>query len=395
MTHVLNIHLLPRENPKVSPRKLPDTLVHDLRQPLTAFGLLSDQLHEDLGNADTPPESTLKLLDLMSGTAHAEEKLLNSLSLYWRYSSAPSSFPTTPICFSDIAEAIQNKFREHHPEINLKVTGFNKKLWARSNLEHLAIALNCLLDNAVHHANSTIEISAHQSLNTVRIDVTDDGPGLPEDILEELGMPFIRSKMLSNSRANGLGLGLGLGIYIATSIASSLGHPLFLSLGSSKGCRFSFSLEKSDPSKQVLEEKRSAPLLFSGLRVSIVDPRRENEQAIDLLKRLGCNVKSIDINFSSMQTIFASINPGNPDVLFVPLEYWRVLAKQLNARPIRQLNVLILVEDSTQDVLDINEVPGIQIRLLRHPLSPSRLSAALALFQSDSAKGSANSRRQP
>jgi anti-sigma regulatory factor (Ser/Thr protein kinase) len=382
MTHVLNIHLQPRENPRVLSRKLPDTLVHDLRQPLTAFGLLSDQLHEDLGNAATPPESMLKLLDLMCGTAHTEEKLLNSLSLYWRYSSSPPCFPTKPICFLDIAETIQKQFCEQYPDVSLKVTGFKKQLWARSNLEHLAIALNCLLDNAARHANSAVELSAHQALDTLRIDVTDDGPGMPEDLLDELGMPFIRSKLHKKPRSNGL----GLGIFIASSIASNLGHALFLSRGLAKGCRFSFSLEKSDPSKYPLEEKTNAHLPFSGLRVSIFDPQSKNEHAKELLTRLGCNVKPININFSSMQTIFASINPEEPDVLFVPLEPWRVLAKLLSARPIRRLNVLVLADDSAQDTLDVNEIPGIKIRLLRYPLSPSRLSAALAFFQSDSSQ---------
>jgi anti-sigma regulatory factor (Ser/Thr protein kinase) len=383
MTHLLNIHLQPRENPKVLSRKVPDTLVHDLRQPLNAFGLLSDQLHEDLGNASTPPESMLKLLDLMCGTAHAEEKLLNSLSLYWRYSSAPPCFPTQPICFPDIAETIQKQFCEQYPGVSLKVTGFKKQLWARSNLEHLAIALNCLLDNAARNANSAVELSAHQALDTLRIDVTDDGPGMPEDILDELGMPFIRSKLRKKSRSNGL----GLGIFIATSIASNLGHALFLSRGLTRGCRFSLSLEKSEPSKQALEVKPNAPLLFSGLRVSIFDPQNKNEHAVELLTRLGCRVKPINIDFSSMQTIFASINPEEPDVLFVPLEPWRVLTKLLNARPIRQLNVLVLADDSAQDTQDINEVAGIKIRLLRYPLSPSRLSAALAFFLCDSPHG--------
>jgi two-component system sensor histidine kinase RegB len=45
----------------------------------------------------------------------------------------------------------------------------------------------------------------------IKIEINDDGPGIPEDIIQKMGEPYIKSKSKELSVNSGLGLGTFLG----------------------------------------------------------------------------------------------------------------------------------------------------------------------------------------
>ena len=47
--------------------------------------------------------------------------------------------------------------------------------------------------------------------NLIEIKINDDGPGIPEDIFEKIGEPYIKSRSQELSSNSGLGLGTFLG----------------------------------------------------------------------------------------------------------------------------------------------------------------------------------------
>ena len=73
-----------------------------------------------------------------------------------------------------------------------------------------------LVDNAVRHAGSSVELSAEADRKHVAVRVEDDGAGFPDDLLPHLGEPN-----LGPSRS-GSG-GTGLGIFIATTLLDRTG----------------------------------------------------------------------------------------------------------------------------------------------------------------------------
>jgi signal transduction histidine kinase len=76
----------------------------------------------------------------------------------------------------------------------------------------LRIALDALLENAVHHATETgtIELSARALGNRVSISVKDCGPGMPPEVLERIFERFGRADGARSRRHGGVGLGLAI-----------------------------------------------------------------------------------------------------------------------------------------------------------------------------------------
>ena len=70
-----------------------------------------------------------------------------------------------------------------------------------------------LLGNAIkhhHRAEGHIRVSAQDRGDAVAFAVTDDGPGIPQDQLDRIFMPFYRIDASRNSNRGGVGLGLSI-----------------------------------------------------------------------------------------------------------------------------------------------------------------------------------------
>lgn len=91
----------------------------------------------------------------------------------------------------------------------------------RADPARLGQVLRNLLDNAVRHApdGTSVQVSLEASDETVCIEVSDDGPGVPDADLRRLGEPLLR---LDDSRSRASG-GRGLGLSIAAGIVRAHG----------------------------------------------------------------------------------------------------------------------------------------------------------------------------
>jgi signal transduction histidine kinase len=67
-----------------------------------------------------------------------------------------------------------------------------------------------LLDNAVRHARSRVELHVSATDAEVRLEVLDDGPGIDPDDLPHLFEPLFRGDRTRNSATGGTGLGLAI-----------------------------------------------------------------------------------------------------------------------------------------------------------------------------------------
>ena len=77
-------------------------------------------------------------------------------------------------------------------------------------------AITNLIDNALRYAGEPVEIEALVRVDSVAVEVRDQGPGIPANEVERLKRPFTR---LDDSRAGSGGAGLGLAIVERTALA--------------------------------------------------------------------------------------------------------------------------------------------------------------------------------
>ena len=109
------------------------------------------------------------------------------------------------------------------------------------DIRHLSIrrAIDNLVSNGLRYANH-VRVSGDIKASTVQIQVEDDGPGIPEDKVDEALKPFAR---LDASRNRNFGTGAGLGLPIVADIAHAHGGQLLLSRSETLGgLRATFSL---------------------------------------------------------------------------------------------------------------------------------------------------------
>jgi two-component system, sensor histidine kinase RegB len=75
-----------------------------------------------------------------------------------------------------------------------------------------------IVENAVDFARTTVEVNAWWNNDMIEIVISDDGPGIPPDILKRIGEPY-----LSRRRTQDEGGGLGLGVFIARTLLERTG----------------------------------------------------------------------------------------------------------------------------------------------------------------------------
>jgi two-component system sensor histidine kinase RstB len=191
-------------------RELVRAVSHELRTPVARlrFGL------EMIGDASTP-EARHKYMVGMDNDIQDLDKLVDEMLTYARLEQGS---PTLNYQRIDLAALIDQVVAELAPlRANVRVSrgqcvavGDDAQAWVEAEPRYLHRALQNLVSNAMRHAESQVRVGFQLSQERCRIDVEDDGPGVPESAWERIFTPFMRLDD-SRTRASG-GHGLGLSI---------------------------------------------------------------------------------------------------------------------------------------------------------------------------------------
>ncbi len=93
----------------------------------------------------------------------------------------------------------------------------------------VSYGLGNLIENAVDFAEGVVTISASWTEEDISIVISDDGPGFSNEILDNLGEPFVTTRSANRQdMATGDGSGLGLGFFIAKTLLERAGASLTL-----------------------------------------------------------------------------------------------------------------------------------------------------------------------
>lgn len=191
-------------------RELVRAVSHELRTPVARlrFGL------EMIASASTD-QARQKYLDGMDSDIQDLDRLVDEMLTYARLEQGSPALNFQRI---DLDAMINQVIDELAPlRANLKVhRGLCLSAvecdgaWVEAEPRYLHRALQNLVSNAMRHAHSQVTVSYQVGQLRCRVDVEDDGPGVPESAWEKIFTPFLRLDD-SRTRASG-GHGLGLSI---------------------------------------------------------------------------------------------------------------------------------------------------------------------------------------
>ena len=111
----------------------------------------------------------------------------------------------------DLLYEISKSFEEiSKKKINLNFSNLTKKIPITRSPE-ITYGIRNFVGNAVKFSKREIDINLSKNNDEVKIQISDDGPGFPKDIIKNIGEPYIASKSKKLKSKAGLGLGTFIG----------------------------------------------------------------------------------------------------------------------------------------------------------------------------------------
>ncbi len=176
---------------------------HSLGTPLATITVVAKELKKEIGN----DKEYSKDIDLLISQTKRCSEILKKIS---KKQIEEDNFLSS-IKFEDLLQEIIDSFKETSSKhIHLIVDNDENKISIKRTPE-IIYGLRNFIGNAVKFSKSKVSISLRSDKKIIEIKINDDGPGIPEDIIQKIGEPYIKSRSKELNSNSGLGLGSFLG----------------------------------------------------------------------------------------------------------------------------------------------------------------------------------------
>ena len=176
---------------------------HSLGTPLATIAVVAKELKKEIGDN----KEFSKDIDLLISQTKRCSDILKKISK----KQIKDDVFLSSIKFEDLLEEIINSFKEtSSKKIELSIEDDLNKIDINRKPE-IIYGLRNFIGNAVKFSKSKVQINLKSNDKIVEVQIHDDGPGIPEDIISKIGEPYIKSKSKELSSNSGLGLGTFLG----------------------------------------------------------------------------------------------------------------------------------------------------------------------------------------
>ncbi|BAI75179.1 two-component system, NarL family, C4-dicarboxylate transport sensor (plasmid) [Azospirillum sp. B510] len=220
-------------------------LAHELNQPLAALRTLSGNTVKFLQRGNL--EAARGNLDRIAHLVDAMGALTSQLKSFARKSSGAPRPVAVRRPIDNALFLLEQRLRRSGVAVRLEVPEDIAALCDPNRLEQVLVNLLANgLDALAGNEDGRLTITARTEADRVRIQVADNGPGLPADVLPRLFEPFFTTKEAAKEAAtDGAregGGGLGLGLAISAGIVRDFGGTLTGANGADGGAVFTIDL---------------------------------------------------------------------------------------------------------------------------------------------------------
>ncbi|MFP5444135.1 MAG: PAS-domain containing protein, partial [Betaproteobacteria bacterium] len=263
--------------------------VHDLLQPLNAARMFTSLLRSHL-----PGDAERHAVDSIDGALAAQDAILGSLLDISRMESGQFDVHIHDVALGPLLQVLGHNFGVLAESQGLKLRCVPTTAVVRTDENLLRRILQNFVSNAIRYSRQgRIVVGCRRDgVGHVRIEVHDQGPGIPEALQREIFEEFRRL-----DEGQGGDRGAGLGLAIVERLGRLLGHPIGLRSQLGRGSVFSVRVPLGDPAAvqpigpatTLPEQGDDAPLHGSSAWV-IEDDGPTCAATRALLERWGCQV---------------------------------------------------------------------------------------------------------
>ncbi|WP_426319812.1 hybrid sensor histidine kinase/response regulator [Pseudoduganella sp. R-43] len=220
-------------------------VAHELRTPLNTLYLEAQmrKLQLERGNMDHfAPEQLERMVARDMRQIHAMVRLIDDMLDVSRIRAGKLSIRPARVDLEALLQRIvgdlSHQAADMHSELRLSIVQPVAGCWDEFRVEQVIVNL---INNALRYGGGKpVDVRLHADSQNARIEVIDQGVGIPEEVLPKIFEPFERGKM------EGMPAGLGLGLYISRQLAEAHGGTLSARSKPNEGATFIFTLPRAD-----------------------------------------------------------------------------------------------------------------------------------------------------
>ncbi len=349
---------------------------HDVLQPLHAAQLSLSALIDG-----APSEDQRRLAMQVDHALASIEELLRTMLDISKLEAGVIRPKIEPIALEPLFSSLVLDMYPLLNAKNLRVTSRSNNLSVLSDPLMLRRILQNLLANAHHYTREGgVLLAARRRGETIRMEVWDTGPGIPEVERERIFEEFQRGSTSMDTNRGGFGLGLS----IVSRMAQTLEHPLDMCTRPGRGTRFSITApatESATPPSELPALPAALPsaIGLAHTRVLVIDnDPRVVEAMINLLTRWQCDARSAhglgDIKLLIEQDEF------RPEILLADyhLDFGKLGTEaidRLRAAFDPSLPAVIITADRSEDIVAAARQKSCEV--LHKPIRPAELRALM------------------
>ncbi len=228
-----NLEEQARRNEKLSAMgELASGVAHEIRNPINSIGMIAQRLEKEFSPAEDTEEYRT-----ITGVLKSEVTRINKIITQFLNYARPMDLQISEIDAGSFFAGIYQLFLDQAKIKNIKFSVTpEKELRFKADPELLKQALMNILRNAFDAVseNGLVNVSCTGTGNKILIDVSDDGPGIPDDSVKKIFDLYYTTKNEGN----------GLGLSIAQKIIDQHRGIISVDSGSDRGTKFTIKIPK-------------------------------------------------------------------------------------------------------------------------------------------------------
>jgi PAS domain S-box-containing protein len=313
------------------------TVSHELRTPLASIlGFTELMLHREL-----KPDRRLKYLTTVYNEAKRLTALINDFLDVQRMEAGKHTYEKKYFELLPVIESVTNTLRGTTLIHEITVTSHAENDWILGDREKIEQVLTNLVGNSIKYSpnGGNITLNLVEAKGILRLDITDEGLGIPENVGDSIFTKFYR---VDNSDRRKIG-GTGLGLAIVKEIMNA--HEGDVTFTSEYGKGSTFTISFPNVKKEVTSITDMRDVEASSYKVFVIE---DDESLLDLISQElldnGFTVTQFTNGYHAMDALKEEV----PDAVILDImldkgnvDGWDIMRFMKEKKELKQIPVII------------------------------------------------------